>query len=57
MGEDIRDAETLRLVKAFWKVHDTDDRKMILAIVEAAASKYRATVDPSTKQAGSEPPV
>jgi hypothetical protein len=57
MGDDIRDAETLRLVKAFWKVHDIDDRKMILAIVDAAASKDQATMDPPTEQAGSNLPA
>jgi hypothetical protein len=42
MDKDVRDAEALRLVQAFYQIADPEDRKLVIAIAEAAAREGRA---------------
>jgi hypothetical protein len=41
MDKDVRAAEALRLVQAFYRIDDPEDRKLMIAIIEATAGGGR----------------
>jgi hypothetical protein len=48
-NEQCNDAETLRLIRAFYKVRDRNARRIILAVVEAAAKGALVKIEEPTK--------
>lgn len=52
MNHQLRDAQTLRLMRAFQKVKCPESRRMVLAIVDAAARGAQLKVDEHEAEPG-----